>query len=98
MGGALVADRGFWIPPGPLIRQGGGNPGGAPDRHACAGGLLFERHTQLASNVSNSIHDLPKLLRLRPFLLLLQGLTKSPWPIHWRLLRVTIGQITLDLS
>ena len=67
MGGALVADRGFWIPPGPLIRQGGGNPGGAPDRHACAGGLLFERHTQLASNDRNSIHDLPKLLRLRPF-------------------------------
>ena len=67
MGGALVAARGFWIPPGPLIRQGGGNPGGAPDRHACAGGLLFERHIQLGSNDSSTIRDLLKLLRLPQF-------------------------------
>jgi hypothetical protein len=67
MGGALVAARGLWIPPGPLIRQGGGNPGGASDRHTCAGGLLFERHIKLASNDNSAIQDLPKLLRLGQF-------------------------------
>jgi hypothetical protein len=81
MGGALVAARGLWIPPGPLIRQGGGNPGGAPDRHACAGGLLFERHIQLASNDNSAINDLPKLLRLSQFLLLFASPNELPMAI-----------------